>query len=135
MKVGMSRTSKARLETSHPDLQRVFNKVAETERIQIIEGRRSRQRQRELLLQGASQTMNSKHVTEEGGLSDAIDAAPVNDEGEINWQDTKGFREFGERVLKVADSMQIKLRWGGDWDGDGDYLDQKFNDLVHFERI
>lgn len=135
MKVGMSRTSKLRLETSHPDLQRVFNKVAEDERIQIIEGRRTRERQRQLVLQGASKTMDSKHITDEGGLSDAIDAAPLNDEGEINWQDTKAFREFGERVIKVAESMQIKLRWGGDWDGDGDYLDQKFNDLVHFERV
>lgn len=128
----MSRTSRARLETCHPDLQRVFNKVAETERIQIIEGTRSPQRQRELVLAGKSKTMDGKHVRTP---SDAVDAAPLNDEGEINWNDSKAFYAFGERVLNVANSMGIDLRWGGDWDRDGDYLDQKFNDLVHFERV
>ena len=28
-----------------------------------------------------------------------------------------------------------KLRWGGDWDGDGDYEDQSFDDLNHWELI
>lgn len=134
MKTGMSRSSKARLETCHQDIQRVFNKVAETERIQIIEGRRTKQRQRELVLAGKSKTMDSKHITDEDGLSDAVDAAPINPEGEIDWNNSKAFYAFGERVLAVARSMGITLRFGGDWDMDGDYLDQKFNDLVHFER-
>ena len=28
-----------------------------------------------------------------------------------------------------------RIRWGGDWDGDGDILDQTFDDLTHFERM
>jgi peptidoglycan LD-endopeptidase CwlK len=31
--------------------------------------------------------------------------------------------------------MGIEIRWGGDWDGDGDLSDHKFNDLPHFELI
>lgn len=32
------------------------------------------------------------------------------------------------------DPKKVYLRWGGNWDGDGEIItDQKFNDLVHFE--
>jgi hypothetical protein len=31
--------------------------------------------------------------------------------------------------------MEVKLRWGGDWDSDKDTKDQNFNDLPHFELI
>jgi peptidoglycan L-alanyl-D-glutamate endopeptidase CwlK len=29
--------------------------------------------------------------------------------------------------------MGIKIRWGGDWDSDGDINDNRFDDLVHVE--
>jgi peptidoglycan L-alanyl-D-glutamate endopeptidase CwlK len=39
-------------------------------------------------------------------------------------------------VIKgVAASNRVPIRWGGDWDSDGDRLDQSFNDLAHFELI
>jgi len=129
----MTPSSKRKLSTCNLDLQRVVNKVAEKERVQVIEGRRSPERQRELLKTGKSKTLDSKHVTD--GLSSAVDIIGLNKDGEIDWNDTKAHYAFGERVLKVAESMGVKLRWGGDWDGDGDYTDQTFNDLVHFELL
>ena len=33
----------------------------------------------------------------------------------------------------IATDMGITLRWGGDWDTDGDLTDQTFDDLFHFE--
>lgn len=36
-------------------------------------------------------------------------------------------------ILTVAQKLKIKLRWGGDWDGDGDRLNNSFDDLAHFE--
>ena len=36
-------------------------------------------------------------------------------------------------VLFVYKKMKINVRWGGDWDSDLDFNDQKFLDLVHFE--
>lgn len=129
---GMSQSSKTKLSTCSINLQRVVNKIAEAERVQVIEGRRSKERQRELVLKKKSKTLDSKHVTD--GPSLAVDIAPLNSEGEIEWTNEQAFYAFGERVLAVAKSMNIKLRWGGDWDGDGDYRDQTFNDLVHFEE-
>lgn len=36
-------------------------------------------------------------------------------------------------ILACAKINKVPLRWGGDWDSDGDRLDQSFNDLAHFE--
>lgn len=34
---------------------------------------------------------------------------------------------------EYAKSRGYELRWGGDWDGDGDLTDQNFDDLFHLE--
>jgi peptidoglycan L-alanyl-D-glutamate endopeptidase CwlK len=34
---------------------------------------------------------------------------------------------------EYAKSKGFELRWGGDWDGDGDLTDQTFDDLFHIE--
>ena len=38
-------------------------------------------------------------------------------------------------VNERAKQLGIKLRCGGDWDGDTETTDQKFHDLPHFELI
>jgi len=37
-------------------------------------------------------------------------------------------------VLAAAKELGIAIRWGGDWNMDGDILDNGFDDLAHFER-
>lgn len=61
--------------------------------------------------------------------SKAIDIAPYP----INWRDINRMYYFAGFVKGIAQKMGIKIRWGGDWDGDTDLNDQTFNDLVHFE--
>ena len=36
-------------------------------------------------------------------------------------------------MLGTARGLFIPLRWGGDWDMDHNFKDQKFDDLCHFE--
>jgi peptidoglycan L-alanyl-D-glutamate endopeptidase CwlK len=36
-------------------------------------------------------------------------------------------------VFACASELGMEIRWGGDWDRDGDIRDNKFNDLYHFE--
>ena len=45
------------------------------------------------------------------------------------------FYYFGGIVRGIALEMGIRIRWGGDWDGDHTLNDQNFNDLLHFEVI
>jgi len=39
------------------------------------------------------------------------------------------------RGEKIAAELGITLRWGGDWDRDGDLTDQDFDDLFHWELV
>ena len=39
-------------------------------------------------------------------------------------------------IMALAAVNRVHLRWGGDWDEDGEPItDQTFNDLVHFEIV
>jgi peptidoglycan L-alanyl-D-glutamate endopeptidase CwlK len=37
------------------------------------------------------------------------------------------------RIIQMAAEDGVTIRWGGDWDQDGDLTDQNFNDLFHLE--
>ncbi|MDD5487050.1 MAG: M15 family metallopeptidase [Dehalococcoidales bacterium] len=38
-------------------------------------------------------------------------------------------------MAACAGELDVNIRWGGDWDSDGDVRDNNFNDLYHFELI
>ena len=92
--------------------------------VTIIEGVRSKERQEQLLAQGKTKTKYSKHIT-----GKAVDLAPYP----INWEDREMFHYMGGMLRGIGQSMGLKIRWGGDWDSDGDINDNKFDDLVHVE--
>lgn len=114
------------LSTAHPDLQRLFNKVIEGYDCTVIQGQRSQEEHERNLEAGTSKTQNSKHVM---SPAMAVDVAPYP----VDWKNTKKFYHFAGYVQRVAEELGLKIRWGGDWDSDGDLNDQNFNDLPHFE--
>ena len=126
--VAFSQTSKTRLETCHPDLQKLFNAVNTSWPCTIISGQRTPEEQQALVSSGASKRLDSMHVR---SPSCAVDVTP----DPLDWKDTTRFYYFGGFVLGIAESMGIRVKWGGDWDGDMQIKDQNFNDLVHFELI
>lgn len=111
-------------------LQAVANEVIRTRDATIICGYRGKKTQMAAYLSGRSKKRHpdSKHNK---FPSKAIDIGPYP----LNWDDTRGICAFAGFVLCTAEKFNIKLRWGGDWDGDGSCVDQNFNDLVHFELI
>lgn len=125
-----SKQSWARLETCHPDLQLLFQEVVKHYDCSILEGWRSEEDQNNAVHEGKSKTPwpESKHNTIP---SSAVDVAPYP----IQWNNLKRFYHFAGFVLATAKAMNIKIRWGGDWDSDMDLDDQDFNDLVHFELV
>ena len=40
---------------------------------------------------------------------------------------------MGGMLRGIGHMMGYKLRWGGDWDRDGETKDNNFDDLVHIE--
>lgn len=125
-----SSRSKSKLMGCHADLQRLFEEVCKTHDCTILEGHRDKKRQDEAFRSGLSKLKfpQSKH-NRYPAL--AVDVIPYP----IDFSDVRRIYAFGWFVLDTAQKMGISIRWGGDWDGDGDTKDQKFNDLVHFELM
>lgn len=63
--------------------------------------------------------------------SSGIDVVPYP----YGWDSIEQFYYMAGMVFIIADKKRIKIRWGGDWDRDGDFNDQTFMDLGHFELI
>lgn len=57
------------------------------------------------------------------------------------WVLQSAFREYSKfyhlagYVQKTARDMGIRVRWGGDWDSDNEFNDQRFHDLLHWELV
>mgnify|MGYP003152195076 FL=1 len=118
--------SRRRLKGVDAKLVNVLNETIKLMDITVIEGVRSKKRQAELLKKGATKVKYSKHM--EGK---AVDVAPYP----IQWKDRERFHYMGGIVRGVASQMGIKVRWGGDWDSDGEIKDNNFDDLVHIELV
>lgn len=125
-----SETSWTRLRTCDPRLQTVMVQAMSYQLtdFMVIEGARTQADQQKLFAAGKTKTMNSKHLF---NPSKAVDIAPYP----VDWRDLKRFYFLAGIVKTAALELGYPLRWGGDWDGDGDFGDQSFNDLVHFELL
>lgn len=102
--------------------------------VYVVEGKRSKERQEQLYAQGRTKpgkivtwTLNSKHID---GL--AVDLAPMV-EGAIQWDDTFMFVVIGQAMKKASKELNIPIKWGYDWDGDGILQERGETDGPHFE--
>lgn len=122
--------SNEKLMTVHLDLQRLFREVVKHYDCAVICGRRGEEEQNEYYRTGTSKLKfpQSKHNKTP---SLALDVCPYP----IDWNDKDRFYHFAGLVKGIAISMEINIRWGGNWDGDNDLDDQTFFDLPHFELI
>jgi len=141
MSYKFGKTSKERLATCHEDIRLIANVAIQRSQIDfgIAEGHRTVERQYDLYKAGLSK----------------IDG--VNKRGKHNYKPSLAFDIYAwvngrssydqryiifiagvilavAKELKEQGRIQTELRWGGNWDGDGQIInDQSFNDLVHFE--
>ena len=129
-------SSQAKLKTCHPKIIQVANAaiLATPADFTIVWGFRPETIQNALFDSGASKKRfpNSKHnfMSNSVKMSKAIDFAPWI-HGSIPWKDTHAFAVLAGVFFAVAGD--IKLRWGGDFDGDGLTVDQTFLDYGHME--
>jgi hypothetical protein len=124
----LSEAGQIKLETCHPDIQKVIKEVIKYVDCTVVCGYRNKEEQDLAVRTGNSKTVwpNSKHNS---SPSRAIDIVPYP----VDWNDTKRFYYFAGFVLGIAKSLGVDLRYGGDWDSDFDLKDQNFFDLPHFE--
>ena len=102
----------------HPDMVAVVKRAIEITGVDftVIEGLRTVERQRTLLNDGKSTTMNSRHIT-----GHAVDMVPWP----VDWNDLERFEVMSEAMKTAAEELEIPIVWGGDW--------KSFYDAPHFE--
>lgn len=120
MSIILGQRSLSRLEGVHPDLVRVVKKAASLSDLDftVLEGLRTVERQKQLVAQGASKTMNSRHIT-----GHAVDLAPMIG-SKIRW-DWPLYHKLAKIVKAAAADEKVPLVWGGDW--------RAFKDGPHWE--
>jgi peptidoglycan L-alanyl-D-glutamate endopeptidase CwlK len=118
----------------HPDLVKVVHKAAQKSSFIVTEGLRTKERQAQLVKAGASQTMNSRHIT-----GHAVDLAAVVN-GEVRW-DWSLYVAIANAMKAAALELNVPVRWGGTWKLLNDVkgpitakmLSRSFPDGPHFE--
>ena len=102
----------------------------------VTEGLRTLEKQQEEFRAGRSQVDGIKQLSmHQHQPARAMDLMPwpavVN--GVNVWQDNQRFCVLAGLILAAAAEEGIGIRWGGDWDGDGNNADSNLHDLPHFE--
>lgn len=101
------------LEGINEDLEDVAHHaiILSTVDFAVIEGLRTAGRQAQLVAEGASQTLQSKHI-----IGHAIDIAAMVG-GAISW-DYPLYPVIAQAFQQASRDLSIPLRWGGVWDVD-----------------
>lgn len=130
--------SRQKLEGVHPKLVAVVERAIEltTQDFMVLEGVRTLARQQQLYDQGrktagpiVTWTMNSRHLPGKDGLGRAVDLVPFP----VDWNSTAKFDAIANAMFAAAKELGVKLRYGGDWDGDGKRRERGETDSPHFE--
>jgi peptidoglycan L-alanyl-D-glutamate endopeptidase CwlK len=132
----LGKKSRERLSGVHPDLIKVVERAIELTEVDftVLEGVRSKSRQEKLVELGASQTMNSRHLT-----GHAVDLGALV-AGQVRW-DWGLYLRIAGAVRTASLELGIPIRWGGTWgllsdlNGDitADVLHKRFPDGPHYE--
>ena len=95
----------------------------------VIEGHRSLERQLELYQQGFSQidgiTKKGKHNYLPSRAIDIIPYKKGHNPFDGSKESSDMFKDLAIRFKRVANELNIKVEWGGDW--------KSFKDLPHFQ--
>lgn len=113
MSFALGDRSHKNLDGVHSDLVSVVELAIKltTQDFMVIEGLRTIERQKQLLAEGKSKTMNSRHLT-----GHAVDLCPYP----VDWNDTNKFKAIADAMKSAAHKLDIPIEWGGDWKGGWD---------------
>lgn len=120
------------LATCDERLQRIMHGAIEVVDFSITEGHRDREAQEAAVRRGASQ-LHWPKGNHNKLPSRAVDFAPYP----VDWRDqtvaVARFAFVAGVILKVAHDLDIKIRFGWDWNRNLDPRDEKFLDWPHVE--
>lgn len=107
----LSSRSEQRLSEVHPDLQKVVRLAIRRSKIDftVLEGLRSATRQKQLVAQGKSKTLDGRHIT-----GHAVDLGAYVG-GQVSW-DWEHYYTIAEAMRDAAVELGVPIVWGGVWD-------------------
>lgn len=110
MKFAFGKASLNKMHGVHPHLIAVACLALTQSKVDfsVVEGVRTEARQRELLAEGKTTTLNSRHLT--GHALDIypwVNGATSHAEGH--------YQQVAEAMRKAAKTLGVPLEWGGDW--------------------
>jgi peptidoglycan L-alanyl-D-glutamate endopeptidase CwlK len=132
-----SQKSLKKLNTVHPDLQRLFMKVIKRFDCTITSGLRTAQEQNELYKKGRAVVDGHMQIVDKSAVvtyadgyqkksnhqgGNAVDVVPYPS----LWSDETELIRLGGYVKSVAIELGIDIEWGGDW---------KWKDYPHYQLV
>ncbi|CAM0104534.1 endolysin [Vibrio phage 340E47.2] len=119
-----SKSSLKRMESLDPELRKVVKLALKYSKYDfgVSESLRTLERQKELVASGKSKTMNSRHLPNAEGKSEAVDLA-VYVGGKLTWE-KKYLRKVSGAMFRAAFELGVPIEWGGHW--------ETFLDMPHY---
>ena len=126
MPFNFSKASKASRAKLHPQLKLLVDEAIKEIDFKILDSTRGRAAQEKAFRQGNSKARfgDSAHNYVP---AIAVDLFPAP----YDWDDRQAFINLSKVILRIAKEKGIPLRWGGDWNMDGNLSDGW--DMPHFE--
>ena len=121
----LGQTSKNRLNGLHPHLIKVVERAIEitSQDFLVGEGLRSLERQKQLVRERKSKTMNSRHLT-----GHAVDLHPYPYDGDVdgdgipNGADWDQYKPIKEAMTTAAKELGVAIECGYDWGWDAPHF-------------
>lgn len=123
-----SKQSLASLEQLHPKLQELFKEAIKIIDFKILDAQRGRTAQELAFKEGHSKVHfgNSAHNWSPAVAADLFPAP-------YKWSDMQSFIHLSAVVLPLAKKLSIPIRWGGDFNMDGNKTKSDSWDPGHYE--
>ena len=137
-KLGKQSTQK--LQGVHPALVLVVNRAIalSSQDFMVTCGLRTEDEQSRLYAQGrtipgpiVTWTMQSRHMPDRDGLGRAVDLTPFP----VDWKTPSKFDAIAKSMFAASKELGIPIRWGADWDKDGNPREKGESDSPHFELV
>lgn len=140
MKYSFGTSSSKKLNSSHHRLNQLARRVLSygVMDFSVIEGHRTLNRQLMLFNNGYSRIdgviKKGKHNYSPSLAIDVLPFPQTVNEVDV-WSDKQRFCVLAGLFYAAAAELGLSIRWGGDWDGDGNNADSSLHDMPHIELV
>lgn len=114
------------LSRAHPKLQEILQEAIKVIDFRVLDSTRGRDAQNRAYAAGNSKAKFGQSA-HNWTPAIAVDLFPAP----YDWKATKAFHNLAGVILPIAKRLEIPIRWGGDWNMDGNTSDGW--DLPHYE--